>query len=265
MSNTASALPDDSHPNRSKRPKRDATVSDLNARSKRLIRDWAKQFRASHGRTVRGIVEHGALLNKGKEALGHGNWTKALEAAGLNDRTAQEYMRIANHAVLANPRNFSVLPSARSTLYDLSGLQAEFVQDLLNENRVNPNITRDELAEMVNPTPEEEEPKPLAKKREPKGLTWPTSVDATIRTFFAVGFDCDATDPDEVVWRRDDETIAFRAPQTDSNGFHNRISRGAMVFFPLGQKFVLFYEGERRDEFAAAFGEFGILAVAWGS
>ena len=41
----------------------------------------------------------------------------------------------------------------------------------------------------------------------------------------------------------------------DSDGFHNRVRRGAVVFFPLGQKVAIFYEGERRDEFVAAFGE----------
>jgi hypothetical protein len=214
-----------------------------------------------HARTVEGIVRHGALLNQGKAALGHGNWTKALEAAGIHVRTAEMYMRIANQS-WANPKNYAVLPSTVSALDYLAGLQEAFVQDLLDEKKLNLNLTKKELVEMVEPTPAEPTPKKRSKSRTPKGLTWPTSVDMTVTTFFGAAFECDTTNPDEVVWRRDDESIAFTAPRTDSNGFHNRIA-SALVLFPLGQSFAMFYEGERRDEFAAAFGDLGTLVVAW--
>jgi hypothetical protein len=97
-------------------------------------------------------------------------------------------------------------------------------------------------------------------------LTWPTSVDASVMSFFGKAFDCDTTFPGEAVWSRDDEAVTFlAAPATDSVEFHNRVLAGEVALFPLGQRFTMFYKGERRDHFAAEFGYLGTLVVAWGS
>ena len=126
-------------------------VTALNAQSRKMVKQWAAQFRVSHKRTVQSIVAHGQLLLEGKKALAHGNFCAALAAAGIGQRTAETFMRIASHHVLANPKNSAVLPATQSGLYFLSGLQVEFVQDLLNEKRISPNTTRAELEEIVNP------------------------------------------------------------------------------------------------------------------
>ena len=88
---------------RTRRPRRSKTRHQLDAQSKQavkqLIRYWAREFRFSQGRTVEAIVKHGAKLNEGRKALietlGHGHWLAALEEAGIGERTAQMYMRIA--------------------------------------------------------------------------------------------------------------------------------------------------------------------------
>lgn len=88
---------------RTRRPWRSKTRHQLDAQSKQavkqLIRYWAREFRFSQGRTVEAIVKHGAKLNEGRKALietlGHGHWLAALEEAGIGERTAQMYMRIA--------------------------------------------------------------------------------------------------------------------------------------------------------------------------
>ena len=257
---------------RTHHPKKQPTQRQLEAASKkkaeRLVAFWAKAYMAYHLHDVASIVNRGEAFNDGKEALGHGNWLDALEEAGIAERTAQYYMRIANHPVLVESANFALLPSTASALHFLAGLQEEFVQALLDEQRIGPNTTVGELVEMIEPAPAEPPVKPAPKKsgKKVKELTWPTSVDASVKSFFGGAFDCDTTFPGEAVWSRDDEAVAFMAaPATDTAVFHNRLIGGEVALFPLGQRFAMFYKGERRDQFASEFGYLGTLVVAWGA
>ena len=244
-------------------------VSDLTKQAARLIGDWAAQFRTSHVRTVEAIVERGALFNEGKKALGYGNWTKALAEADFSERTAEYFMLIAREeSITSDPKFFRFFPATVSGLVYLATRPRELVQDQLNEGRINPNMTKAQLVELLEPTKAKPPAKAPAKKSKNSkdDLTWPTSVDASIKSFFGGAFDCDTRFPGEVVWRRDDESIAFiAAPATDSAAFHNRLIGGAVALFALGQRFVILYVGERRDQFVAEFGYLGIPVVAWGT
>jgi hypothetical protein len=266
-----------------RRTRRGKTQRQLDAQSRQLAKQqvqyWAREVRTSytrtveaHDRKVEAIVHHGTKLNEAKTAVGHGNWLTTLEKADLEERSSQDFMLIAANPVLANPKNFADLPATVSCLRYLASklLQPEFLQGLLDEKRIHSEMTKPELVELIEPAPTEKPRKNVTRGKRTKGgrgVVWTNGVNAInekVTTFFAGSSETDATKPEEVVWRRDDESIAFTAPQTDSNGFHNRIANGAVVLFPLGQKFALFYQGERRDVFAAAFGELGTLAVAWG-
>ena len=182
-------------------------VSDLTKQADKLVKDWAAQFRTSHVRTVEAIVERGALFNKGKRALGYGNWTKALAEAGISERTAEYFMLIVDEkSVTSNPKFFRFFPATVSSLNYLATRPRELVEDQLNEGRINPNMTKDQLVELFEPTTAEPAAKPPLKKgkKSKDHLTWPTSVDASIKSFFAGAFHCDTQFPGEVVWTHDE-------------------------------------------------------------
>jgi hypothetical protein len=247
---------------RANRQRRSKDVAALTAQSKHLVRGWAEQFKMSHRRTVEGVVAHGTLLNRGKAALSYGNFCKAIETAGLSLRTCEYYMVIANQP-WAVPKNFSILPSSVSALRFLASQQREFVQELLDERRINAGMTKPELVALVDP-PIPDEP-PVAKPprvHAPIALQLPKGINSLVAEFFNGASECDPNDADEVVWRQDDESIVFTAVRTGTVRFQNRVLDGAVVLFLLGPSFLLLYTGERRDHFVAAFRDQGIVMEA---
>jgi hypothetical protein len=218
--------------------------------------EWAEKFRIGRERNVGAIVAFGKLLNDGKaELFGHGQWLPALKLADIEEREAQRYMRIAANAVLGDPTNSPHLPCAVSTLNFLARLQTETVQDLLASGTIHPRVTEKEIRAAVNgPT-------------QPNPKTWdaPPHIAETVATFFGGATDCnDGRGTKE--WRRDDEAVVMMPASTHTNGFHNLLRKGVACFV-LGKigkppsAVVLFYLGERRDEFTAAFGEMGTIAI----
>ncbi len=225
----------------------------------KTAQQWAEEFRASREHTVAAIVDLGKLLIEGKAAMGHGEWQLALELADIDVREAEKCMRIANHVVLANPCNFTLLPDARSTLYELSGLQAEVVTDLIGAGVVNPKVTCKELKAAVAGT----EPEP------PRKWSAPRSVIDAVGMFLGGGID-HGEDGAGLSWSRDDETVRLLPADTTGNRFQNLIREG-VTCFALGKQgvperaLVVFYLGPRRDEFVAAFGWLGVVVEAIGA
>jgi hypothetical protein len=225
----------------------------------KTVPQWAEEFRASRERTVAAIVDLGKLLIEGKAAMAHGQWQIALELAGIDVREAEKCIRIANHAVLANPSNFTLLPDARSTLYELSGLQPEVVSDLIGAGVVNPRVTCKELKVAVAGT-----------ASEPRKWSAPRPITDAVATFFGGSGIDHVEDGAGFTWRRDDETVTLLPAATTGNRFHNLIRNG-IACFALGKQgvperaLVVFYLGSRRDEFVAAFSWLGVVVEAIGA
>ena len=117
---------------------------------------WADEFRVSRGlvveayrRSNEAIVAFGRCLNEGKAAMEHGEWGRALNLAGVEEREAQQVMRIAKKPALSNPANFPVLPCAISSLNYLAGLQDDMVEELITSGVVHPDVTTEELKQKV--------------------------------------------------------------------------------------------------------------------
>ena len=87
---------------------------------KKQVEEFAKQINASWQKAVESIILTGQLLNKAKEAVGHGRFTSMVNHdLPFGSRTAQMLMTIADHPVIGNPKFIAVLPPSWGTLYDL--------------------------------------------------------------------------------------------------------------------------------------------------
>ena len=119
------------------------------------VERWAELFRGHRGIGIEAIIDYGRCLIDGKAFLGHGRFEEAIKLADIGKQEAEQCMRIARHPVLSNPCNYTVLPSARSSLNLLAGLQnAAMVDELITAKVVTPNVTTKELREAVNGPPE---------------------------------------------------------------------------------------------------------------
>ena len=217
--------------------------------------EWAVEFGGARDRTVASFVAFGRLLTQGKAAMNHGEWLLALDLAQIDVREAEKCMRIANHAVLSNPANFPNLPDARSTLNVLSGLQDDVVTELIADGTVHPRVTCRDLKVAIDGPPE------------PTKWTVPQLVNDAVMTFFGGNFDDFSDDGTNQVWRRRYEVVTLMSTVTTaSNQFHNLLREHPACFL-LGKHgiperaLVVFYQGERYDEFVATFGEIG--TVVW--
>jgi hypothetical protein len=268
------------------------------------VDEWVRGIRLRQRRTVAAVVDLGKYLIKCKAALAHGQWTQALELAEISLRVAEMFMTIASDPVLANPSNHSALPLAYNTLYDLSKLQAETLEDGITTGWVNPSLTQKALKEKLGgPT-------------KPRLNEWrtPPSVIETVREFFGGTIDLDpcsnshdkpsvpahlyftAADNGltkewrgkvfvnppiadritqawvgkaKVEWRNGhvDEIILLLPAVTWSNWFHVLLRESPACFLQgrlheSGIPLVLFYLGERREEFTDAFDHLGTVAEA---
>ena len=108
--------------------------------------EWAAQIQSKLSASVAAIIEVGRLLLDAKKALGHGRYTKMVEANlpfGL--RQAQKYASIARNEVLINSVHHGILPRSVNVLSQLASLGTETVLEIVTDVH-----TRLQNGEMVN-------------------------------------------------------------------------------------------------------------------
>lgn len=114
--------------------------TDLVASAQRIWDWWQK--------SAEGYVRSGKELNRVKEFTDdgrHGYFTKWIKARlPFSPRTAQYLMEIGRNPVLANPKNFSVLPACQQTLLTLARLPEAVVEQAIASGVVNPRMTHKE-------------------------------------------------------------------------------------------------------------------------
>jgi hypothetical protein len=95
---------------------------------------------------LRGAAEHivaaGRELIDAKAALPHGGFGPLLTQLGLTPRMAQQFMAIARHAVLSNAQRASYLPPAWTTLFELSRLEPDVIDQMIIDGTVTPSLDR---------------------------------------------------------------------------------------------------------------------------
>lgn len=119
--------------------------------SELAVSDWAGRIRPHLVSAAESIIAAGRELVAAKEALPHGEFGPLLAELALTPRTAQRFMAIARNPVLSDATHVSHLPSAWGTLYELSRLPAEVIEEAIEGGEITPGLTREDVAALSPP------------------------------------------------------------------------------------------------------------------
>jgi hypothetical protein len=133
-------------------------------RAQESVRDDAKEhalkITASWQKAVASIIETGRLLVKAKEKLPPGvygsmfgvkrDFVMQIEPlVPFSKRTAERLMRIASHPVLCDATHVSRLPASWGTLYVLSAIQPKRLKQLIEQGKVDTDMTRKDATRLI--------------------------------------------------------------------------------------------------------------------
>jgi Protein of unknown function (DUF3102) len=111
--------------------------------------DYAAKINTCWRQSVESIIEAGRILLQAKEDLPHGEFGRMInELLTFGPRTAQKLMEIARHPVISNATHVTHLPASWSTLYALTELPEEAIEELITTHRIHPDLERSDVAEI---------------------------------------------------------------------------------------------------------------------
>jgi hypothetical protein len=116
-------------------------------------RGWqehASLITAAWNKTLEGILETGSRLIEAKKNLDHGEFEMMIEhELPFKPSTARKLMDIARQKVLANRSHANVLPRAWTTLYELSKLTPQKLEEYIEAGLVNSDMERKEAGALL--------------------------------------------------------------------------------------------------------------------
>jgi len=109
------------------------------------------------GSAVEAIIAVGIELLHAKERLPHGEFGRLFknhpdavaQPLRISQRTADVFMRIADHPVLSNSQHVANLPVSWGTLGELARLEAPVLEVMLADGRVHPEMERADAMRLV--------------------------------------------------------------------------------------------------------------------
>jgi hypothetical protein len=108
-------------------------------------KQWAVIIRRDLRKSAEAIIAAGRHLAEAKSQLDHGEWTPfCVNDLGISPRTAERFMEIAAHPVLANPTHVPHLPPSWGTLYELSRMHPPDLTKAIEAGDVRPDTERGE-------------------------------------------------------------------------------------------------------------------------
>jgi hypothetical protein len=114
---------------------------------------YAERITTAWNRTLRNIIRAGTWLIAAKDGpnkLRHGEFTAMIEHdLPFGERVAQRLMAIARHPILANPTHESVLPRSYITLYEMTKLPHDQLEEMLRYRVITIDTGRQQVAEIV--------------------------------------------------------------------------------------------------------------------
>jgi hypothetical protein len=121
------------------------------------INHFALKYRAAWQKSVTSIVAVGQMLLDDKngtnavEKVPHGQWGDIFKSphAPFGSQTARHLMRIAEHAVLSDPKHASDLPCSWYNLFLLHHVSPDRLLCLIREKEVHAEIEREQIDEIL--------------------------------------------------------------------------------------------------------------------
>jgi hypothetical protein len=110
--------------------------------------EWATEIRTELRKNVASVLSLGKLFVAARDALRHGEFESMFDDLPIDQRTAQMYMSIAEHPVIANPKHVSLFPPSWSTLYVLSRVEPMRLEAALKDGLINPRTQREEARQL---------------------------------------------------------------------------------------------------------------------
>lgn len=112
---------------------------------------WAKRINRRVGAGLAAFIQAGIELVAAKKALGHGGFGDLFKSGlvEIDQRTAEMLMRVAKHATLANPNNYSILPRSLNSLNKLAALDVTEVEQAIAAGEITPGMTISDAQKFV--------------------------------------------------------------------------------------------------------------------
>ena len=111
--------------------------------------DFASAITERWQDSVAAIIDAGRLLLEAKAALSHGEFTPMVEnSLPFGRQTAFRLMAIAEHSILSNVTHVQHLPSSWGTVYELTKIPDEPLQQMLGDGTIHPDIRRSEVVKL---------------------------------------------------------------------------------------------------------------------
>lgn len=139
---------------------------------------WANQICSQLSKSAEAIIATGRLLVKAKDDLPHGEWLRMFEEKlipfGIDN--AQKLMKIAKDPQLSNTAHMRHLPSALTTLYELTKVPEKALDNAFRDGLITPSmerrevkalmpIERSESSSVTSAAPQREQPEQRASPR----------------------------------------------------------------------------------------------------
>jgi hypothetical protein len=110
---------------------------------------WADRIRPHLVAAVENIIAAGRGLHTAKEDLAHGEFLDLVKSLGLRPRTAQKFMAIARHELIANAPPGTHLPASWTTLYELSRVPDALLEQALADGQVSRDMSRKDAVQLA--------------------------------------------------------------------------------------------------------------------
>jgi hypothetical protein len=112
--------------------------------------EFGERITAAYQRSIASVIEIGHLLGEAKASLTHGEFKKLFSerAVPFSPRTAQRFMQIARHPVLANATHVSHLPTDWGLVAQLASLNADQLREGFDKGLIHPDMRRADLARL---------------------------------------------------------------------------------------------------------------------
>jgi hypothetical protein len=136
------------------------TVTKIRGNEPQTVEEWQNYIAEGPQGEVESVIETGRRLLLAKEKTDPGKWLKIFEGKNkpFSEDTAQRRMAISRNSVLTNTAHVRYLPSAWSTLYELTKIPEPILLQMIQDGRIHPGLRRSE-AEVLLPDEKEHEEK----------------------------------------------------------------------------------------------------------